>query len=68
MRQSAVALVNVDSMNSGLLRERLTQEVIRLERDLEQLQRNDRSVDRSLEQTYREMIHSRKELLATIPH
>lgn len=68
MRQSAVALVNVDTMNSSLLRDRLLQEVTRLERDLEQLQRNDRSVDRSLEQTYREMIHSRKELLATIPH
>ncbi|MEC8429151.1 MAG: hypothetical protein VXZ35_12025 [Pseudomonadota bacterium] len=68
MRQPAVALVNVDTMNSSLLRDRLLQEVTRLERDLEQLQRNDRSVDRSMEQTYREMIHSRKELLATIPH
>ena len=68
MRQPAVALVNVDTMNSSLLRDRLLQEVTRLERDLEQLQRNDHSVDRSMEQTYREMIHSRKELLATIPH
>lgn len=68
MRQSTVPLVNVDTINSNLLRDRLLQEVTRLERDLEQLQRNDRSVDRSLEQTYREMIHSRKELLATIPH
>lgn len=68
MRQASVALVNVDTMNSNLLRDRLLQEVIRLERDLEQLQCDDRSVDRSLEQTYREMIHSRRELLASIPH
>ncbi|GAA5315056.1 MAG: hypothetical protein AseanaTS_02600 [Candidatus Pelagadaptatus aseana] len=68
MAQPAVSLVNVDSMNSCLMRERLLQEITRLERDLERLQCNDRRVDRSLEQTYREMIHARREILGSLPN
>ena len=68
MAHQTVALVNVDSANCCLMRERLHQEITRLERDLERLQCNDRNVDRSMEQTYREMIHARKELLSSLPH
>lgn len=68
MAQQTASLVNVDSMNSCLMRERLHQEIKRLERDLERLQCNDLGLDLSLAQTYREMIHARRELLSSLPH
>ena len=68
MAQQTASLVNVDSMNSCLMRDRLNQEITRLERDLERLQCNDRALDLSLEQTYKEMIHARRELLSSLPH
>lgn len=50
-----------------MLREHLISEITHLERQCEQLRRESDSVDFSMLQTYKEMIHSRKELLAGLP-
>lgn len=63
----ATSLVNVDNGNSTAMRDQLMREITTLERKLEQLKLIDGGVDYSLTQTYREMIHSRKEMLATMP-
>ncbi len=63
----ATTLVNVDQQNSQNLRQKLLCEITRLERQLEQLKINDTNRDFSQQQTYREMIHSRKEMLTTLP-
>ena len=60
-------LVNVDNQHSQLMRERLAQDITRLERQLEQLKTSDNNRDFSLQQTYREMIHSRREMLIALP-
>lgn len=65
--QMTASLVNVDNQNSQLMRERLMQDITRLERKLEQLKISDDNRDFSLQQTYREMIHSRREMLIAIP-
>ncbi|GAB3113058.1 hypothetical protein G8770_19065 [Aestuariicella hydrocarbonica] len=63
----ATKLVNVDSHNSILMREQLIREITGLERQLEQLKINDEDRDFSQQQTYREMIHSRKGMLTSLP-
>ena len=63
----ATSLVNVDNGNSTAMRDQLMREITTLERKLEQLSQIDGKVDYSLAQTYREMIHSRREMLATMP-
>ncbi|MGH1374137.1 MAG: hypothetical protein ACRBBW_19000 [Cellvibrionaceae bacterium] len=65
--QTTASLVNVDNQNSQLMRERLMHDITRLERKLEQLKISDDNRDFSLQQTYREMIHSRREMLTAIP-
>ncbi len=65
--QMTASLVNVDNQNSQLMRERLMHDITRLERKLEQLKISDDNRDFSLQQTYREMIHSRREMLTAIP-
>ncbi len=65
--QTTASLVNVDNQNSQLMRERLMHDITRLERKLEQLKISDDNRDFSLQQTYREMIHSRREMLSAIP-
>jgi len=63
----ATTLVNVDNQNSQLMKERLMHDITRLERKLEQLKISDDNRDFSLQQTYREMIHSRREMLGSLP-
>lgn len=63
----ATSLVNVDNGNSCAMRDQLMREITRLERQLEQIGLRDGMPDYSLTQTYREMIHSRREMLATMP-
>lgn len=64
---AATSLVNVDDHNSSVMREQLIREITGLERRLEQLKISDGLVDFSLEQTYKEMIHSRREMLTSLP-
>ncbi|MBR9912207.1 MAG: hypothetical protein GYB33_17840 [Gammaproteobacteria bacterium] len=66
-QKPATALVNVDNGNSIAMREQLMREINSLESKLKQLKLLDDGVDYSLEQTYREMIHSRREMLVTMP-
>ena len=66
-RSPATRLVNVDNGNSTSIREQLMREITTLERKLVQLKTLDGGIDYSLAQTYREMIHSRREMLATMP-
>ena len=63
----AATLVNVDRQNTQVMREQLLREITRLERQLEQLKISDDNRDFSLQQTYREMIHSRREMLGNLP-
>ena len=63
----AATLVNVDRQNTQVMREQLIREITRLERQLEQLKISDDNRDFSLQQTYREMIHSRREMLGSLP-
>lgn len=64
---SATALVNVDNQNTQVLRQQLIREITGFERQLEQLKINDENRDFSMQQTYREMIHSRREMLTSLP-
>ncbi len=60
-------LVNVDNLNTNIMREKLVREITGLERDLQRLALSDDAIDFSMEQTYREMIHERREMLLAIP-
>lgn len=60
-------LVNVDGANANQLRDKLEREIKGLERKLEQLRLGEGRIDYSLEQTYREMIHERREMLLSMP-
>ncbi len=62
-----VALVNMDTQGMDIMRERLLGDIKRLERLLEQLRCGDDSQDYSLQQTYREMIYSRRKMLNGLP-
>ncbi|MYM63680.1 hypothetical protein [Pseudomaricurvus sp. HS19] len=64
---TAQPLVNIDHQSTHYLREQLISEITRLERQLEQLRVGDNNRDYSLQQTYREMIHSRRGMLASLP-
>jgi len=50
------------------LREQLIGEITRFERQLANLKGADEPVDFSLIQTYKELIHARRELLNRLPH
>jgi hypothetical protein len=67
MRHQQAALVNVDMVSSDLMRQRLNHEIIRLKRDLERLHISDPPTELTLLNSYREMIHSRQSMLATMP-
>lgn len=49
------------------LREKLIGEITRFERQLDSLKLKDQTVDFSMIQTYKELIHSRKEMLNRLP-
>jgi hypothetical protein len=46
--------------NTGLVKEKLLEELVELEKQMEVLKSQDFTVDFSMMQTYKEMIHSRK--------
>jgi len=50
------------------LREKLMGEITRFERQLDALKGSEEAVDFSMLQTYKELIHSRKEMLDQLPH
>ena len=66
MTQPPPPLVNIDQQASNLTRERLIQDIKRLERQLSSLGASE-SRDASLEQTLVEMIHARQEMLSQLP-
>ncbi|WP_341939032.1 hypothetical protein [Marinimicrobium sp. C2-29] len=49
------------------LREKLVGEITRFERQLDALKGSDEPVDFSMLQTYKELIHSRREMLQQLP-
>ncbi|WP_111642887.1 hypothetical protein [Marinimicrobium alkaliphilum] len=51
---------------TGRLREQLTAQMTRYERELEHLKQAE-DIDFSLMQTYRELIHARKDMLRQLP-
>jgi len=67
-RHPQPALVNVDKHHTVLLQEQLVREITGLERRLEQMQREQYSIDHSMTQTFKEMIHSRRALLGRLPY
>lgn len=52
---------------TGPLREKLVGEITRFERQLDALKGSDEPVDFSMLQTYKELIHSRREMLNQLP-
>lgn len=66
-RTSAPRLVNVDAHHSHAIREQLIREITSLERELEQLKIGEDNHNISLQQTYREMIQSRRGALSSLP-
>ena len=58
---------NAHLSGTDKLREQLINEITRFERQLVNLKGADQSVDFSLIQTYKELIHARKELLDRLP-
>nr|WP_010131961.1 hypothetical protein [Microbulbifer agarilyticus] len=59
--------VNVNETETRHLRQRLQVEITWLSRQLQDMQSADHLPDHSLQQTYREMIFSRRALLGRIP-
>ena len=49
------------------LREKLVGEITRFERQLDALKSSDEPVDFSMMQTYKELIHSRRQMLGQLP-
>jgi hypothetical protein len=54
--------------NTGQVKERLLEELVELEKQLEVLNSDSSKVDFSMLQTYKEMIHSRKVLFNQLNH
>ena len=61
------SLVEANHQNTHALREHLLGEITSPGRKCEQLQTESDHVDQSMVQTYKEMIHSRREMLAGLP-
>lgn len=59
--------VGVSFNSTAPLREQLIREITSLERQLEHMKLNQMHVDFSMLQTYKEMIHSRREMLGSLP-
>jgi len=62
----ASTFVNVNDSHSNELIQKLIQEISQLEHKLSQLHSDKQSVDFSMEQTYKEMLHSRKGMLGEL--
>lgn len=67
MYHAPAVLVNVDTQRAILLQEQLVREITGLERQRDQIQSDQDTIDFSMEQTFKEMIHSRRELLGQLP-
>lgn len=61
------AHVGINFNSTTALQLQLIREITSLERQLEHLKLNQMRVDFSMLQTYKEMIHSRREMLGTLP-
>ncbi len=59
--------VGVNLTNTCLIRQRLEAEIVQLQRQAEALSVSGKPHDFSMVQTYKEMIHSRREALAQLP-
>lgn len=60
--------VNVDQQLSNLTRFRVQSEIISLQRQLERISIDTNTVDFALLETFKEMIHSRQQLLSSLPN
>ncbi len=67
MRHQRAEHVGVTFHSITKVKEQLIREITNLERQLEHRRVNDDRVDYSMVQTYKEMIHSRKEMLGHLP-
>lgn len=59
--------VNVDRQLADLTKNRIQAEITNLERQLERLSIDSDTVDFALLETYKEMIHARRELMSSLP-
>ena len=67
MRHMRAEHIGVSFQSIHRVKEQLIREITNLERQLEQMRRNDDMIDFSMVQTYKEMIHSRREMLHHLP-
>ena len=67
MRHHRAEHVGVTFQSISRVKEQLVREITNLERQLERMRLSDDMVDFSMLQTYKEMIHCRKEMLAHLP-
>ncbi|MGH1470477.1 MAG: hypothetical protein ACRBCS_04745 [Cellvibrionaceae bacterium] len=68
MRQPRASHVGVTFNNTVFLKARLNDEIVRLERQLNDLRSGEQASNFGLVQSYKEMIYSRKEMLSGLPH
>lgn len=67
MRHLRAEHVGVSFQSINRVKEQLIREITNLERQLEHMRINDDTIDFSMVQTYKEMIHSRREMMAHLP-
>ena len=67
MRQPRAAHVGVTFNDTLFVKAQLRDEITRLERQLETLRGSEQAANFGLVQTYKEMIHSRREALSGLP-
>lgn len=67
MRQPRAEHIGVTFQSIPKVKEQLIREITNLERQLEAMRLSDDMIDFSMLQTYKEMIHSRREMLDHLP-
>ncbi|GAB1258577.1 hypothetical protein [Aurantivibrio plasticivorans] len=67
MRQPRAAHVGVTFNNTVMLKAQLREEITRLERQMQTLRSGPDAANFGLLQSYKEMIHSRRDLLSNLP-
>jgi hypothetical protein len=68
MRQPRATHVGVTFNNTIFLKARLNDEIVKLERQLNDLRSGEDASNFGLVQSYKEMIYSRKGMLSDLPH